>query len=103
MARRQEKSSYSRITYPTGCKELNEELSKEELLKRLKVSQNIVFCLIFVSDYGCNYLICVCSFLDILRLLVHCYCIFLSLIHTIHFLLCYILLVCFLYMSIYVC
>jgi len=38
MARRQEKSSYARIAYPAGCKELSEELSKEELLKRLKVS-----------------------------------------------------------------
>jgi len=37
MARRQEKSSYARIAYPAGCKELSEELSKEELLKRLKV------------------------------------------------------------------
>jgi len=37
MARRQEKSSYAHIAYPPGCKELSEELSKEELLKRLKV------------------------------------------------------------------
>jgi len=37
MARRQEKSSYAHIAYPAGCKELSEELSKEELLKRLKV------------------------------------------------------------------
>jgi hypothetical protein len=37
MARRQERTSYSRITYPPGCKELAEELGKEELLKRLKV------------------------------------------------------------------
>jgi len=37
MARRQEKSPYAHIAYPPGCKELSEELSKEELLKRLKV------------------------------------------------------------------
>jgi len=42
MARRQEKSSYARIAYPPGCKELSEELSKEELLKRLKVYSGIV-------------------------------------------------------------
>jgi hypothetical protein len=44
MARRQEKTSYSRITYPPGCKELSEELGKEELLKRLKVG---LVCIIF--------------------------------------------------------
>ena len=26
-----------KLTYPPGCKELNEELSKDELVKRLKV------------------------------------------------------------------
>ena len=26
-----------KITYPPGCKELSEELSKDELVKRLKV------------------------------------------------------------------
>ena len=62
MARRQEKSSYSRITYPTGCKELNEELSKEELLKRLKVSQYDVFFCIFYQDDSIDKITWICVF-----------------------------------------
>ena len=44
MARRHDKSSYAHIAYPPGCKELSEELSKEELLKRLKVSDLYLYC-----------------------------------------------------------
>ena len=35
MAKRADRNP--KITYPSGCKELNEELSKDELVKRLKV------------------------------------------------------------------
>ena len=46
MARRHDKSSYARIAYPPGCKELSEELSKEELLKRLKVGNVLLLCIL---------------------------------------------------------
>jgi len=51
MARRQEKSSYARIAYPPGCKELSEELGKEELLKRLKVWYLSSY---IISKYYCD-------------------------------------------------
>lgn len=32
-----------KVTYPSGCKELSEDLSKDELLKRMKVLNIITF------------------------------------------------------------
>jgi len=52
MSRRQEKSSYVRIAYPSGCKELSEELSKEELLKRLKVDISMAVILSALNSYS---------------------------------------------------
>jgi len=51
MARRQEKSLYARMAYPPGCKELSEELSKEELLKRLKVDKKYCCYMAFVRTF----------------------------------------------------
>ena len=47
----------SRITYPEGCRELSEDLGKDELLKRLKVSVvgNPYLPLMFSSQQSCNF------------------------------------------------
>jgi len=63
MARRQDKSSYARIAYPPGCKELSEELGKEELLKRLKVDNK--YCCYILSA------IPICVNLE-LRIIIRC-------------------------------
>ena len=54
-----------KITYPPGCKDLSEELSKDELVRRLKVRNNfIVFqtivCVVLNLFSGGKLHVCVC-------------------------------------------
>ena len=51
------KGNSDNITYPPGCKELSEDLNRDELLRRLKVCNNTLIHIVYFVDrfvHVCN-------------------------------------------------